>query len=689
MSGVTGTFTGTPQWYSDYIKDLADRAKIQSEEAKAYQPYPGKRVAKFNPTQIEGNRQLAHAEPNRELYGLAGRNIEAATAGDVYRNITPQLKKARKSSAANIGRYMNPYQEGVVNRIAELGGRNLREQLLPAINSSFIKAGQFGGSGNQNLTQRALRDTQESILAQQNQALHQGYQGALGASEATRQRKLQGAGLAGNVQERGLARQLVGARGAQELAGAEQQAQGRFGETLGAIGHQEQQLEQEKMDQKYRDFLETRELPFQRTAQLSAMYRGLDLPTSTIQRTSIPAPPRPSSTSQFAGLAAGLLGSAGAGFAEGGPVDMSALQRGSEEAKRAARKEQMRGYADELTQSPDTERNRQLWELLQNTGFGMLASQNPNAGGAFGEAAMGGLNQLRASRAQAAANRMAGYKLHNELEQQELEPQQQLEQLMLQNAGKQQVQQLKGTQGTALAKYKNELEEMSPKNKIHKGPGGLPFTYEENPETGEMEAVPISGLPDVQEQKKEQEAAAGSLKSARKLYDDTIEAGKSAEEQLESVNRLGELLKKPGNRRSDLRQSIMNMAATVGIQIAPNASEQEIDAVSKEILARNFANLRGGGRGNQVEFEQALRATPGIYTHPESAQKILEQYNKAAKKSIMLKKRAQSLNKEYQGNFPATFDIMLEQPSPEEIDSEIKSLQSQLANYEGQALEGE
>lgn len=690
---MSGVFTGYPDWFSLYLKEAADRAKAERE--RAYVPYQGARNAPFNALQLDARRIALESGLDPELLTSAKAGIGNALKAKPLENIRTLLSEGSAPSTARINEYMNPYQKEVVKRIGKLGGRNLRENLLPAINTSFTKAGQFGGSRHQKFLQKALRQSQESTLAKQQEALHQGYTTALGASEASRQRQLGAANIGGRTAELTAQRQLQAGRGAAELAQQEQLGNLRYGETIGGLGHQQQALEQEIMDQKYRDFLEQQRYPAERTQEFANLVRGLPTSTSSIQRTANPVPPRPSSTSQFASLAAGVLGAGGLGFAEGGPVTGeevqgigSILSRGADEAKRAARREQIRSYADELTQAPQMNKQRALWELLARTGFAMGASRNPDAFGAFSEGALSGLEGLQAARAQAAENRMRGFNLHNTLDVQEIDPVQKMEELRLKHQQQQELEELKGAQALGLAEEKFARESQLPKNKIVKTAAGN-FTYEENPETGQMELVPISGAPDLQAQKIEQEAAKTSLKSNRKLYDETIEAGKSAEEQLDAVKRLGQLLNKPGVRRSDLRQSIIKLGENIGIHVSPNANEQEIDAISKEILARNFANLRGGGRGNQVEFEQALRATPGIYTHPESAERILEQYNKAAKKSIMLKKRAQELNKQYKGNFPATFDILLEQPSPEEIDSQIESLQNQLNNYEGEELEGE
>ena len=112
---------------------------------------------------------------------------------------SPYLQAAGQSSAQNINQYMNPYNEQVTNRIAQLGARNLSENILPQISSDFIKAGGYGSTRQRDLVGRAARDTQESILGQQAQALQSGYSQGLGASAADLSRYGQLAGTAGSL----------------------------------------------------------------------------------------------------------------------------------------------------------------------------------------------------------------------------------------------------------------------------------------------------------------------------------------------------------------------------------------------------------------------------------------------------------------------------------------------------------
>ena len=156
----------------------------------------------------QGTAHLA-TPANVQAMGMSG----LETAAPFLRQGSALGLNAAQSSAPLAMQYLNPYTDAVTNQIAQLGARNLSENLLPAVSDQFIRAGQFGGSRMGEFGQRALRDTQESILREQSQALQQGYGQALGASQTDLARMLQ--------------------------AGS-QQAQ--LGQTAGAMTAQQQQL---------------------------------------------------------------------------------------------------------------------------------------------------------------------------------------------------------------------------------------------------------------------------------------------------------------------------------------------------------------------------------------------------------------------------------------------------------------
>jgi len=107
---------------------------------------------------------------------------------------------------------MNPYQQNVMDVLAQQGARNLSENLLPAVSDQFIKAGQFGGTRMGEFGSRALRDTQEAILKQQADLANQGYGQALTASQTDLARQANLAGTVGSISGADLSRVLSGAQ---------------------------------------------------------------------------------------------------------------------------------------------------------------------------------------------------------------------------------------------------------------------------------------------------------------------------------------------------------------------------------------------------------------------------------------------------------------------------------------------
>lgn len=178
----------------------------------------------------------------------AGSTTAQALADRALTAANPYLQAAAQTSAQNVGQYMSPYQTGVLDVIAKQGARNLRENLLPQVSDAFVKAGQFGSSRMGEMGARALRDTQEAVLAQQAQAAQQGYGQALAASQADLARQAQLAGTVGSISGADLSRILQG--GAQygqlgqtagQLTGQQMQQLANLGQTTGQLTAQQAQ----------------------------------------------------------------------------------------------------------------------------------------------------------------------------------------------------------------------------------------------------------------------------------------------------------------------------------------------------------------------------------------------------------------------------------------------------------------
>lgn len=266
---LSETSSTLPAWLQEYTRALAGQATAVA--GSEYQPYAtptgvdqygmGTRIAGLDPMQQQAYQQIQGNVGNYQPYL------------DYASQTLPQAQQS----------YMNPYTEQVVNRIGELGQRNLSENLLPQVNQTFVGAGQFGGTRNAEFTNRALRDANESILGQQAQALQEGYTQAQQAalSDLTRQGQL------------GQLTQQLGAQDASllESAGMSQQAQ-----------------QQRALDLAYQDFLNQRDYQKNQLSFLSDIIRGQQIPTGSLTTSSV----APSTTAQMSPLAAATQGFLGA-----------------------------------------------------------------------------------------------------------------------------------------------------------------------------------------------------------------------------------------------------------------------------------------------------------------------------------------------------------------------------------------
>jgi hypothetical protein len=168
--------------------------------------------------------------------GQAGATTAQALSDRALNAANPYLTAASQTSASNVGQYMNPYQQGVLDVIAKQGGRNLSENILPNVSDAFIKAGQFGSSRMGEMGSRAIRDTQESVLDRQSQLLSQGYGQSLAASQADLARQAQLAGTVGSISGADLSRVLQGGAQYGNLAQTQGQLTGQQMQQLGNLG---------------------------------------------------------------------------------------------------------------------------------------------------------------------------------------------------------------------------------------------------------------------------------------------------------------------------------------------------------------------------------------------------------------------------------------------------------------------
>ena len=325
-SAVTNMTNQTllPSWYTGAaMQTLANQQAVANNP---YATYQGPRLADFTGAQRDafGMTQGAAGAYQPGLGQAQAVTTSAMQQPGGLDAAMPWLTQAGGSGAPGITDYMNPYTQQVVSRIAELGGRNLSENIMPSIENKFIGAGQlgFGGRGGANIapsgmmtdTARAVRDVSNDVLAQQSAAMQTGWNNAAGLSQSDQSRRL-GVGQAiGSLAGQQTSQQLAGGAQMAQLAGLAQQYGLTGADAVGGVGRQQQQLNQQNLDIGYQDFLRQQGYP---QAQIDAMMntlRGMSsmVPTATnqsgISPSGVPASYAPSTASTIAGSLLGLAG---------------------------------------------------------------------------------------------------------------------------------------------------------------------------------------------------------------------------------------------------------------------------------------------------------------------------------------------------------------------------------------------
>jgi hypothetical protein len=320
-----------PEWYTNYAMDI-----LSGQQAIANRPYataPMPRVADFTQTQkdafgMTGTAATAYQPLFNQATDVAQ---AAANAPGALSTAQPYLTQAGQTSVSNIGSYMNPYNEAVTNRIAELGTRNLTENIMPQIEGRYVQAGQlgFGGrggtggtpSGMMTDTSRAVRDVSADILAQQTKALQSGYSEAAGLAGTDLSRFGNLASTAGNLAQTQQEQQLA-ASGALSNLGARAQDLGLTGAgALAKVGEMEQQQGQKNLDVAYQDFLRQQGYPQEQINNMLATFKGVStgVPTATQEYGISPSGVSNKSTSTAADIAAAAAAAAGIIFGDKKP----------------------------------------------------------------------------------------------------------------------------------------------------------------------------------------------------------------------------------------------------------------------------------------------------------------------------------------------------------------------------------
>ena len=243
------TATTTPQFYTDYLNNVAARGTAGANAAQYVGASPLQQQAFTNVAQNVGNYQPAlniaaqnyGAAAGTDITGAANPYLQAGTATSGLTQANPYLQAGTSSAADLVGNYMNPYTQNVVDQIRLANQQNIAQNLSPAITSGAVGAGQFGSQRGANALALGISNANLGALGQQAQALQSGYAQALQAAQQQRANQLNAGQTAGTLQNQFNTNQVT----AGQIAGntAAQEAANRIAAGTGMmnLGTQQQQ----------------------------------------------------------------------------------------------------------------------------------------------------------------------------------------------------------------------------------------------------------------------------------------------------------------------------------------------------------------------------------------------------------------------------------------------------------------
>jgi hypothetical protein len=297
MSGIFGgtqkstssTSNGIPSWVQQGSKDVWGRA--QTVNSRPYEGYTGQRVADLTPNETDAYSTVRAALGSPTNFGQANSMTQQGVAG--LGGMASDYASKAGDPYASVQSYMDPYLGGVLDPVL----RNIREQSAMTANGNAANAtgaGAFGDARHGVVDAMNNRDTERNV----GDATNQIYSTAFGNAQQQRQNAintflgLQTAGNQAQIAGGSQLAQLQGAQTADTLAKANAAA---------GAGQAEREVQQNKDNTSYSDFLEKRGWDQQQINSLLSALNGMPYTKTSDTTTKTP-------TAGGAGLIGSILG---------------------------------------------------------------------------------------------------------------------------------------------------------------------------------------------------------------------------------------------------------------------------------------------------------------------------------------------------------------------------------------------
>jgi len=244
------TATTTPQYYTDYLSNLAQKGTAAGAAvptaawdptALQNQAFTGvaSNVGNYQPGLTQAGQTFQQAGAT-DIMGAANPYLKAGTTTSGLTQANPYLTAGTSSAAPLVADYMNPYTKNVVDQIRLANQQNIAQNLSPGITSGAVGGGQFGSQRGANALSLGISNANIGALGQQTAALQSGYAQALAAAQAQRAAQIQAGNTAGTLQNQFNTNQTTAGQVAGNMATQQAQLGRDIGTAQAALANQKQ-----------------------------------------------------------------------------------------------------------------------------------------------------------------------------------------------------------------------------------------------------------------------------------------------------------------------------------------------------------------------------------------------------------------------------------------------------------------
>ena len=159
LTGGTVNYTN-PQWYDQYMQGVAGQGNTLTGSG------PGSianTMANWNIDPSTGQPAQLTGDWNQNLANAGTAAQGAAQPGGYLAQAGNANAAASTYNPAQFQQFLNPYTQDAANATTNLSNKNLFENVLPGVNSTFVGNGQFGSARNADFENRAIRDQQQTL----------------------------------------------------------------------------------------------------------------------------------------------------------------------------------------------------------------------------------------------------------------------------------------------------------------------------------------------------------------------------------------------------------------------------------------------------------------------------------------------------------------------------------------------